>query len=115
MVYCAAFLMAAVCFFFFFLKGIRESVKNIDSPVTEVMARVICKDMEVFFNQQPNAGDMSGAHGFISFSHTVRYAVFKTEGGDEFRLNLTDEQYDAIEENQLGLLKFKGTKFIDFI
>ena len=61
------FILIFTIIVFTFVKGIATWFKNNNSPRLTVSARIVAKRQNTTHNNQPNAGDISGAHGFIQF------------------------------------------------
>ena len=60
-------------------------------------ARIVAKRQNTTHNNQPNAGDISGAHGF----HTME-------------LYVSGSEYGVLAEGDKGQLTFQGTRYLTF-
>lgn len=80
----------------------RTAVKNRNSPMLTVAARVVTK-----------RSDVSGGSG-DSAAHTWHHATFEVESGDRLELPVTGEQYGMLAEGDVGRLTFQGTRFLGF-
>ena len=96
------------------VKAIRTKQKNDASPRLTVDARIVSKRTEVTTHQMPNAGDPTGAHGYMTSTTTEYYATFQVESGDRMELNVPYNEYGMLAEGDRGRLSFQGTRFLSF-
>ena len=75
-----------------------KGIKNNNSPLLTVPAEVVSKRIHV-----------RGEH-----SHTTFYATFEVQSGDRMELSVDGTEYGLLVEQDLGLLSFKGTRYISF-
>ena len=108
------FLLIFVMIIFTFVKGITTWHKNNNSPCLTVSARIVEKRQDTTHNNQPNAGDISGAHGFHTISSTWYYITFQVESGDRIELSVSGSEYGRLAEGDTGKLTFQGTRYLDF-
>lgn len=104
-----------VIFIFVFLsiganmvKGANTWKKNNDSPILTVEALVVAKRAHVS-HYHGSANDHSSSR-----SSTTYFVTFQFESGDRLELELPDEAYGLIVENDRGNLTFQGTRFLEF-
>lgn len=108
------FLLTIGLFIAIVVKGLMERSENNRSPRLTVNARVVAKRQSVSHMQQPNAGDITGAHGYSDVSSTNYYATFQVESGDSMELRLNGTDYGELAEGDVGRLSFQGTRYLGF-
>lgn len=108
------FLLVFIMVISTFAKGIATWHKNNNSPRLTVPARIVGKRQNTTHNNQPNAGDISGEHGFHTTSSTSYYITFQVESGDRMELSVSGEEYGMLAEGDTGKLTFQGTRYLDF-
>ena len=96
------------------VKGIGTWNENNHSPRLTVLAKVVSKRTKVSSHQQANAGDLSGAHGFHTYSSTSYYVTFQVESGDRMEMTVTGSEYGMMAEGDTGSLTFQGTRYLGF-
>lgn len=84
--------------FYTIFSNIKQGVKNNNSPLLTVPAEVVTKRIHV-----------RGEH-----SHTTYYVTFEVQSGDRMELVVNGAEYGKLVEQDLGLLSFKGTRYISF-
>ena len=99
---------------FSFAKGMQEWNDNNKAPLLIVAAKVVGKRQNTVQHNHPNAGDMSGAHGYTVIMDTTYYVCFEIENGDTREFIVDWSKYNILSEGTEGNLSFKGTKFISF-
>lgn len=77
-------------------------------------ARIVAKRQNTTHNNQPNAGDISGAHGFHTISRTSYYVTFQVDSGDRMELYVSGSEYGVLAEGDKGQLTFQGTRYLTF-
>lgn len=97
-----------------FVKGISTWHKNNNSPRLTVSATIVGKRQNTTHNNQPNAGDISGAHGYHTMFSTSYYITFQVESGDRMELSVSGSEYGMLTEGDTGKLTFQGTRYLDF-
>lgn len=108
------FILIFTIIVFTFVKGIATWFKNNNSPRLTVSARIVAKRQNTTHNNQPNAGDISGAHGFHTISSTSYYVTFQVDSGDRMELSVSGSEYGALAEGDKGQLTFQGTRYLTF-
>lgn len=88
--------------------------KNNHSPRLTVPATVVAKRTNVFHHHHGNAGDASGAHGYMTTTDTSYYVTFQVESGDRMELSVTGSEYGMLVEGDEGKLSFQGTRYLGF-
>lgn len=95
-------------------KGISTWNKNNHSPQLSVPAVVAAKRTEVTHHRHPNAGDITGAHGYSTTISTRHYVTFQAESGEQMEFAVTGSQYGELAERDAGQLSFQGTRYLSF-
>lgn len=108
------FILIFTIIVFTFVKGIATWFKNNNSPRLTVSARIVAKRQNTMHNNQPNAGDISGAHGFHTISSTSYYVTFQVDSGDRMELSVSGSEYGVLAEGDKGQLTFQGTRYLTF-
>ena len=108
------FILIFTIIVFTFVKGIATWFKNNNSPRLTVSARIVAKRQNTTHNNQPNAGDISGAHGFHTISSTSYYVTFQVDSGDRMELYVSGSEYGVLAEGDKGQLTFQGTRYLTF-
>lgn len=96
------------------VQGIATWHKNNNSPRLTVPAVVVAKRESVTQHQHPNAGDVSGAHGFTMTTSTTYYVTFQVESGDRMEFHVAGSEYGMLAEGDTGRLTFQGTRYLSF-
>ena len=96
------------------VQGIATWHKNNNSPRLTVSAVVVAKRESVTQHQHPNAGDVSGAHGFTMTTSTTYYVTFQVESGDRMEFHVSGSEYGMLAEGDHGRLTFQGTRYLSF-
>ena len=80
---------------FFIVKGVKQWIRNINSPIISVHGKVVAKSI------------------FYSNSRT-NLVAFQIENGDtrEFRVNLNE--YELLKVGDVGVLTFQGKRYKGF-
>ena len=97
-----------------FFKSMKEINDNKKAPLLSVPAKVSGKRTDIIKRNQPNAGDLSGAHGYTVVMNTTYYVSFEIEDGERKEFIVDHSIYNTLLEETKGTLSFKGTKFISF-
>ena len=97
-----------------FFKSMKEINDNKKAPLLSVPAKVAGKRTDIIKRNQPNAGDLSGAHGYTVVMNTTYYVSFEFEDGERKEFIVDHSIYNTLLEETKGTLSFKGTKFISF-
>ena len=83
---------------FSIISSIKQGIKNNNSPLLTVPAKVTSKRIHV-----------QGDH-----SRTTYYVTFEVQSGDRMELIVDGKEYGMLVEKDLGLLSFQGTRYISF-
>ena len=110
----AVFLLVVTVFIVILVKILKQRRVNNNSPRLTVEARVVSRRQNVSHHDSPNAGDITGAHGYTTTSSTTYYATFQVESGDRLELAIPGSQYGYLAEGDTGRLTFQGTRFLSF-
>lgn len=94
--------------------NVRTWNNNNHSPRLTVSVVVVAKRMDVSHHMHPNAGDISGAHGYHTTSSTQYYVTFQVASGDRMELSVSGREYGLMAEGDEGELSFQGTRFLSF-
>lgn len=108
------FLLIFIMIIVTFVKGISIWYKNNNSPRLTVSATIGGKRQNTTHNNQPNVGDISGAHGYHTMSSTSYYITFQVESGDRMELSVPGSKYGMLTEGDTGKLTFQGTRYLGF-
>ena len=110
----AVFLLVVTVFIVILVKILKQRRVNNNSPRLTVEATVVSRRRDVSHHDSPNAGDITGAHGYTTTSSTTYYATFQVESGDRLELAIPGSQYGYLAEGDTGRLTFQGTRFLSF-
>lgn len=97
-----------------FVHMVKQWHRNNQSPRLTAEATVVTKRQDASHSQSPNAGDITGAHGYTTSSHFWYYATFQVESGDRLELEVPANEYGMLVEGDRGRLSFQGTRFLSF-
>lgn len=114
MIFPVIFIMIFVMVIFTFAKGISTWHKNNNSPRLTVAARIVAKRQNTTHHSHPNAGDVTGAHGYHTTSSTSYYVTFQVESGDRMEMSVSGSEYGMLAEEDEGKLTFQGTRYLSF-
>lgn len=95
-------------------KNISTWNQNNHSEKLTVPVKIVAKRTQVSQHQQPNAGDLSGAHGFTVISSTSYYVTFELENGGRMELSVKGSEYGMLVEGDTGALSYQGTRYLGF-
>ncbi len=96
------------------IKGAADWHRNNQSPRLSVGATIVAKRQNTTHHTHPNAGDVSGAHGYHTTSSTRYYVTFQVESGDRMELSVPGREYGMLAEGDAGKLTFQGTRYLSF-
>lgn len=102
------FLAAAGFIIYTISKNVSQTVKNNNSPVLTVNAKIVAKRTHVG-NHMQNNNDM-----MYNNTYTKYYSTFEFESKDRLELLVPRDKYGYLVEGDNGKLTFQGTRFIDF-
>ena len=108
------FILIFIMIIFTLAKGISTWDKNKNSPRLTVSARIVAKRQNTTYQNHPNAGDTSGAHGYHTTSSTTYYVTFQVESGDRIEMSVSGSEYGKLTEGDEGKLTFQGTRYLQF-
>ena len=108
------FILIFIMIMFTLAKGISTWHKNNNSPRLTVSARIVAKRQNTTYQNHPNAGDTSGAHGYHTTSSTTYYVTFQVESGDRIEMSVSGSEYGKLAEGDEGKLTFQGTRYLQF-
>jgi len=108
------FILIFIMIIFTLAKGISTWHKNNNSPRLTVSARIVAKRQNTTYQNHPNAGDTSGAHGYHTTSSTTYYVTFQVESGDRIEMSVSGSEYGKLAEGDEGKLTFQGTRYLQF-
>ena len=108
------FLTLAGIFIFSIITNFRTWNKNNHSPRLSVPAAVVAKWTDVSHSSMANAGDLSGAHGHSTSTHTSYYVTFQVESGDRMEFEVDGSDYGLLVQGDIGKLSFQGTRYLGF-
>lgn len=108
------FILIFIMIIFTLAKGISTWHKNNNSPRLTVSARIVAKRQNTTYQNHPNAGDTSGAHGYHTTSSTTYYVTFQVESGDRIEMSVSGSEYGKLTEGDEGNLTFQGTRYLQF-
>lgn len=86
--------------------SVKQWSTNNNSPILDVFVTVISKRQNISRGPVDNNG--------ISNSSTTYYVTFQVESGDRMEFRVSGSQYGMIMEGDMGMLKFQGTRFLEF-
>ena len=102
-VFIVVIFVAVISVFIFGIGGsIKTWSKNNSSPQLTIPATVKTKRTKT-----------SGGHG-DSAASTWYYVTFEVQSGDRMELPVRGHEFGQLAEDDLGLLTFQGTRFINF-
>lgn len=108
------FIIVIVSFIVYMVKGIKTWNTNNQSPRLTVESVVVSKRTDVSRRQNPNAGDITGAHGYSTSTSTRYYVTFEVESKDRMELSVSGPEYGMVVEGDRGKLSFQGTRYLGF-
>ena len=108
------FVVIGLFFIVILVRSVAGWHKNNRSPRLTVNAQVVTKHIDVNHYRTANAGDMTGAHGYHTSSHTWYYVTFQVESGDRMELSVDGTEYGMLAEGDAGRLSFQGTRYLGF-
>lgn len=90
----------------------RREIKNNRAPVKETHVTVVSKRVDSARQQQPIAGDTSGAHGFQTMTFSTYHVRFHSDAGEPIELTVSQGVYAILHEGDSGMLTYQGTRLI---
>lgn len=104
------FILFIGVFIFIIASAVRQGIKNNNSPVLTVVARIVAKRTDVSSDMQ-NTGDGMNMHS----SSTRYYVTFEVESGDRMEFSVRGSEFGLLAEDDSGKLTFQGTRYLGFI
>lgn len=92
------------------VKGINQWNYNNKQPILNVDAKVISKRTNISTHHHTDND------GFIhnDSTTTTYYITFEVKSGDRMEFQVSDREYGMLVENDVGELKFQGTRYLGF-
>ena len=109
-----AVVFVAGAFFVIAREGISAWNKNNNSPRFTVTAQIVSKRKSVSQHKHPNAGDITGAHGFSITYDVYYYLTFQIENGEQMEFSVTSLEYERLNQGDTGKLTFQGTRYLSY-
>jgi hypothetical protein len=95
------FLIVISLFLSSIIKGVTQWNKNNHSPILDVMAKVVAKRTAI-----RGGGETRAYNNY--------YITFEFNSGDRIELEVKDVNFGMLVEGDQGMLKFQGTRYINF-
>lgn len=96
------------------VKSMAQHHRDNNSPRLKVEAVVVDKREEIRHEQQPVAGDVTGAHGYHTIISSSYWVTFQVESGDKMDFLVDGNEYKRINEGEKGKLLFQGSRYLGF-
>lgn len=93
------------------VRSAKQWHENNQSPVLEVRAKVVSRRTDVTYHHHHDADHMAMDH---TTSSTDYYVTFEVASGDRMELALSGQEYGLLAEQDEGMLKFQGTRYLGF-
>ena len=94
---------------------ILEWSKNNNSSVESVDAVVSDKIGEIYQQQIPNAGDLTGSHGFTVHDIPNFKIKFRMTDYTEKEFDVDKKSFKNIKKGDSGVLTYQGSRYLGFI
>ena len=94
-------------------RGLFVWMRNNNSPVENVNAKVVSKRMKVTGHGAHRVGSVSSMN-MTGSTYTDYFVTFELEGGKRLELRMKESQFGLLAENDSGTLSYQGTRFLDF-
>jgi hypothetical protein len=108
-IFTIVFLLIFGIIIFGIISALRQGIKNSNSPILTVEAKVVAKRTSVSHSTN-NTTD-----GFASSSSsTWYYATFEVESGDRMEFLVSGKEFGMLAEGDSGKLKFQGTRYLEY-
>lgn len=92
-------------FIFVIIKNLYEWIKNNNSEIVEVPARIITKRTHTYGSMNRNMGS----------ARTTYYMTFEYGKSIREEFRVSGKVFGHYAEGDIGVLRFQGTRFLDFI
>nr|WP_042331054.1 DUF2500 domain-containing protein [Desulfosporosinus orientis] len=93
------------------VKGIGQWKYNNTQPVLDITAKVTGKRTNTSSSFHGGVGETGTHH---SHSSTTYYVTFEVESGDRMEFMVNGREYGLLADNDSGMLRFQGTRFLGF-
>lgn len=93
------------------VRGAKQWHENNQSPILEVRARVVSRRTDVNIRHHHDADNMGMDH---TTSSTDYYVTFEVTSGDRMEFSVSGREYGMLVEQDEGMLKFQGTRYLGF-
>ena len=97
------------------IRMILEWSKNNNSSVESVDAVVSDKIGEIYQQQIPNAGDLTGSHGFTVHDIPNFKIKFRMTDYTEKEFDVDKKSFKNIKKGDSGVLTYQGSRYLGFI
>ncbi|MBO6004558.1 MAG: DUF2500 domain-containing protein [Verrucomicrobia bacterium] len=88
-------------------------IRNNNSPLQTVEARVVTKRMKVSgFGRTMTGRNTINNMGSSTYTHY--FVTFELEKGNRVELGVKDAEYGMLAEGDRGMLSFQGTRYLGF-
>ena len=94
---------------------ILEWSKNNNSSVESVDAVVSDKIGEIYQQQMPNVGDLTGSHGFTVHDIPSFKIKFRMTDYTEKEFDVDKKAFKNIKKGDSGVLTYHGSRYLGFI
>ncbi|SHJ59292.1 Protein of unknown function [Hathewaya proteolytica DSM 3090] len=91
------------------VKTSKQAIKNNNSPVLTVNAKVVTKRTNVNSRHSMNENSMNNM-----LHDTDYYVTFQVDSGDRMEFHVTGDVYGMMAESDVGNLTFQGTRYLKF-
>lgn len=108
------FLIVAAVIVVTIIKSMAQHHRDNNSPRLNVKAVVVDKREEIRHEQQPVAGDVTGAHGYHIKISSSYWITFQVESGDKMDFLVDGNEYKRLSEGEEGNLLFQGSRYLGF-
>lgn len=105
------FFIILCVFIFNFTISIKKYLYNEKQPVLDVRCRVVSKRTN--FTKRLCHTDANGIH-HSGATKTIYYVTFEFESTDRMEFEVSGKEFGMIAEGDIGVLKFQGTRYLDF-
>jgi len=94
--------------------SVSKKKKNDAYPVLTVHAVLVSNYRREHTTMMPNAGDVTGAHGYTNVSSDRYDLAFRTDAGYMLYFTVYQDVCGSISEGAGGLLTYQGERFFSF-
>lgn len=104
------FIVFIIMFVRIIVVSARQGIKNSNSPVLSVDARVVTKRTDISYHSDHMDDGID-----TSSSSTWYYVTFEVESGDRMEFSVRSSEFGMLVEGDRGKLKFQGTRYLGFV